>query len=266
MMSQGDYSLTSTMDRMRTIESQLQDLQSLNDPMASGVRMPAKPVLEAGIQSSAPTTAATTAATAAATVKQPPPTPEQSKQVSEAFKRVMSIARGNFASGPPMASPMSNHLPVLKELKPLGALVQKAAPLLQKAGVSIPAPIQNIIDQNAQLQGVDANLVAAIVKAESGFNPKAVSSVGAQGLMQLMPATAKSLGVTNPFDPSQNVAGGVKYLAGLIKRFDGNIQHAVAAYNAGPGAVNKYGGIPPYKETQNYVKKVMAYWSQFNQG
>lgn len=104
---------------------------------------------------------------------------------------------------------------------------------------------------------IPINLVKSIIKQESGFNPNAVSHAGAQGLMQLMPATAKSLGVYNSMNPYQNVRGGIKYIAQLLNRFEGNLQKALAGYNAGPEAVARYGGIPPYKETQNYVQSIM---------
>ena len=104
---------------------------------------------------------------------------------------------------------------------------------------------------------LDSNLVKSVIKQESGFNPKAKSHAGAQGLMQLMPQTAKSLGVFNSDNPYQNVRGGITYLAQQLKKFDGNVQKALAAYNAGPNAVEKYNGIPPYPETQNYVESIM---------
>lgn len=104
--------------------------------------------------------------------------------------------------------------------------------------------------------GVDEAIVRAIIHAESAYNPNAVSRVGAQGLMQLMPATARRFGVANAFDAAQNIRGGVRYLAWLLKRFDGNLTLAAAGYNAGEGAVDKYGGVPPYRETQRYVQRV----------
>lgn len=119
--------------------------------------------------------------------------------------------------------------------------------------------MDEIFDQAAKKYNVPVELLKAIGKAESDFNPNAVSRCGAQGVMQLMPATAKSLGVTDSFDPEQNIMGGSKYIADLLKKYDGDTRLALAAYNAGSGNVKKYGGIPPFKETQNYVKKVMKF-------
>lgn len=118
----------------------------------------------------------------------------------------------------------------------------------------------------AQRYGVPDRLVAAVIRAESGFNPRAVSSKGAQGLMQLMPGTASSLGVRNSFDPRQNIDGGVRHLRGLLDRFPHNLALALAAYNAGEKAVTTYGGIPPYPETQNYVSKVLRFYGSPVQG
>lgn len=112
------------------------------------------------------------------------------------------------------------------------------------------------INSAAQRYNIEPSLVRAVIHAESAFNPKARSKAGAQGLMQLMPMTAKELGVQNAFNPKQNINGGVKYLAQLLQQFNGSIHLATAAYNAGPGAVKKYNGIPPYKETEVYVKRV----------
>jgi soluble lytic murein transglycosylase-like protein len=122
----------------------------------------------------------------------------------------------------------------------------------------LPATIayNDTIAEAANLYGLDPNLIRAIIRAESAFNPFAVSRAGAQGLMQLMPAVAEELNVLDPFDPRQNIFGGARYLRWLLDHNDGNLDLAVASYNAGPGAVDRYNGIPPYRETRNYVKKV----------
>lgn len=119
--------------------------------------------------------------------------------------------------------------------------------------------LNDLFQAAAEKYNVPVNLLEAVAKAESGFRADAVSSCGAQGIMQLMPSTAKALGVTDSFDPAQNIMGGAKYLGELLNSFGGDASLAVAGYNAGGGAVRKYGGIPPYAETQNYVKKVLGY-------
>ncbi len=128
------------------------------------------------------------------------------------------------------------------------------------------AEIDSLIEEYSAKNGLDADFVKAVVRQESGFNPKATSKCGAMGLMQLMPSTAKGLGVTNAYDAEQNIYGGTKYLKGLLDRFDNNKELALAAYNAGPNAVKKYKGIPPYAETQNYVKSIMKSYDKFKGG
>ncbi len=125
-----------------------------------------------------------------------------------------------------------------------------------------PENLKAMIENAAKDAGIDPALFDSLVSAESAYDPGARSSAGAMGLSQLMPGTARSLGVTNPFDPEQNLRGGATYLSQMLKRFGGDPQLALAAYNAGPGAVEKYNGIPEYKQTQDYVKKIMALYSQ----
>jgi hypothetical protein len=115
-----------------------------------------------------------------------------------------------------------------------------------------------IIFRAGEKAGVDPRFIHAVIKQESRYNPKAVSDVGAEGLMQMMPATAERFGLKDPFDPKANVEAGTKYLKWLLKRFDGDVSLALAGYNAGEGSVDKYKGIPPFNETQNYVKKIVT--------
>ncbi|OGI16990.1 MAG: hypothetical protein A2255_09985 [Candidatus Melainabacteria bacterium RIFOXYA2_FULL_32_9] len=166
--------------------------------------------------------------------------------------------------------------PEIKQKKSLLSTLTMINPFTDKS-----KKYEKIIQKYAEKYNVDKNLIKAVIKKESGFNSKAKSPVGASGLMQLMPGTAKDLGVKNSQDPEQNIAGGVKYLAGLLKKYKGNKRSALAAYNAGSGTVDDYlkgtnrthrnpkkiktpDGIPPYKETQDYVKKVLKYYKQYS--
>ena len=143
------------------------------------------------------------------------------------------------------------------EPQPFGALTNVSATKATKSSSSREA-IMGYIKDASDKYGVEEKLITALIKQESGFNPNAISSAGAQGLMQLMPSTAKSLGVKDSLDPQDNIEGGVKYLKQMLDKYNGNKILALAAYNAGPGAVDRYSGIPPYKETQNYVRNVLA--------
>ncbi len=133
---------------------------------------------------------------------------------------------------------------------------------MESAPADFKPNIEALIQKYANQNGLKPELVRAVIQQESSGNPRSVSVVGAVGLMQLMPATARGLGVSDPFDPEQNVAGGTKYLAGLLREFDGDLPKSLAAYNAGPAAVRKHGGIPPFAETQNYVRRIMGMLEQ----
>lgn len=132
-------------------------------------------------------------------------------------------------------------------------MAQKKVNAPQKEG-----EIAKLIQQSAVKHGVDPKLALAVATAESSLDASATSPVGAAGVMQLMPATARSLGVKNLYDPMENIDGGVQYLKQMLTSFNGDVPKALAAYNAGPEAVNRYGGVPPYQETQQYVAKILA--------
>ncbi|HTC72365.1 MAG TPA: lytic transglycosylase domain-containing protein [Solirubrobacteraceae bacterium] len=133
------------------------------------------------------------------------------------------------------------------------------------AGSGGESEYESLIAQAAARNGVDPAILHGLIEQESGFNPSATSSAGAAGLTQLMPGTASSLGVANPLDPAESIEGGARYLGQLMGQFGGNAEDALAAYNAGPGAVQQYGGVPPYSETQSYVSKVLANAEAFRQ-
>lgn len=139
-----------------------------------------------------------------------------------------------------------------------------AANATSSGSVSSPENLEEYFKEASETYGVDINLLKAIARQESNFNPSATSSAGAMGVMQLMPSTAKGLGVTNAYDAQENIMGGAKLMAQNLKKYNGDVSLALAAYNAGSGNVDKYGGIPPFKKTQNYVKKVLGYYQNSN--
>lgn len=160
-------------------------------------------------------------------------------------------------------------LALLAEYEKDGGGAPKASPALNaslnRPALSLPTStnIQGLIETIAARYNLSPELLRGVVAAESGFNPRAVSPAGAMGLMQLMPATARALGVNDPFDPAANLDGGARYLRQLLDRFQGDTRLALAAYNAGPGAVERYHGVPPYKETRAYIQRVLAAAGQF---
>lgn len=145
----------------------------------------------------------------------------------------------------------------LQPLRPFG-------PGLTVQGPGAPPELKSSIHKAAQDNGVDPSLFEALVGVESSYNPRTTSKAGAMGLAQLMPGTAKMLGVADPYNPEQNLMGGARYLAQMLKKF-GDVPMALAAYNAGPGAIQRYGGIPPFSETRRYIEKVMTRMSQIAQ-
>jgi soluble lytic murein transglycosylase-like protein len=172
--------------------------------------------------------------------------PQQATSSSAAFASQLQTAATSAAITDPTAT---------------GATATATGASLMSTGVSeLPAdvPYGAEITAAAKKYGIDPALLAGLVKQESGFNPNAGSPAGARGLTQLMPGTAAGLGVTNVLDPAQSLDGGAKYLKAQLDAFGGDVARALAAYNAGPGAVQRYGGVPPYAETQNYVRAVQA--------
>ncbi len=134
------------------------------------------------------------------------------------------------------------------------------------AAAAAPAEVGEIVAHYSRQYRLPPNLVLAVIKAESNFNAAAVSPAGARGLMQLMPGTAAEMGVSNIFDPAENIAGGTQYLSKMLQLFNGDTTLALAAYNAGPGAVMKHNGVPPYKETRTYIERVNTYYTDFERG
>ncbi|HEY2945715.1 MAG TPA: lytic transglycosylase domain-containing protein, partial [Vicinamibacteria bacterium] len=134
--------------------------------------------------------------------------------------------------------------------------------VLDEIRPSAEGDVERLVAEAAQRHGLDPALVMAVVGVESGFQPQAVSPKGARGLMQLMPRTAREMGVADPFDPAANLDGGSRYLSSLVARFEGDLTKALAAYNAGMGAVARHGGVPPYAETRKYVQRVLGRYQE----
>jgi soluble lytic murein transglycosylase-like protein len=134
--------------------------------------------------------------------------------------------------------------------------------VLDEIRPSAEGDVERLVAEAAQRHGLDPALVMAVVGVESGFQPQAVSPKGARGLMQLMPRTAREMGVADPFDPAANLDGGSRYLSSLVARYEGDLTKALAAYNAGMGAVARHGGVPPYAETRKYVQRVLGRYQE----
>lgn len=160
---------------------------------------------------------------------------------------------------------LNEYIDAQREAKGLAPLYSKAASFegaMTESNTTYQAPVpdeyKSIFAEAAETYGVDQKLLEIIAERESGFNPTATSSAGAMGIMQIMPSTAEALGVSNPYDARENIMGGANYIAQKIRQYDGDVSLALAAYNAGSGNVAKYGGIPPFTETQNYVSWIMS--------
>jgi soluble lytic murein transglycosylase-like protein len=180
---------------------------------------------------------------------------EQTRQSS-----VTGIVTGASASGSTAAASPANFASALQT-----AATATPAAYAPASGATQSTPYDALIEQAAQRYGVDPAVLHGLIQQESGFDPNAQSSAGASGLTQLMPGTASSLGVANPLNPAEAIEGGARYLSQLTSEFGGNTTDALAAYNAGPGAVKQYGGVPPYAETQSYVTKVLGYAEAYRQ-
>jgi soluble lytic murein transglycosylase-like protein len=165
---------------------------------------------------------------------------------------------GDFASALQSAASASYapQLTTSVAYSPQQALDGYEAPADEGAGAT---GYEGLVDSAAQRNGIEPSLLHGLIEQESGFDPSAQSSAGASGLTQLMPSTAAAMGVADPLDPGESIEGGARYLGGLMRQFGGNVSDALAAYNAGPGAVQQYGGVPPYAETEQYVSKVLGY-------
>lgn len=189
--------------------------------------------------------------------KPAPPSPfrPHPEGISQLINRIASSKYGLLDPLPDGKTDLQG-IPLEKIWKDLPA-EEPTRPQPSSGALQAPTWLWPIIEEESQIRSLDPYLVESVIHQESGFEPQAISPAGAQGLMQLMPETAVQVGVSDPFDPQQNVAGGSEYLAWQMRDFGGDLQLALAAYNAGPAAVRRWGGVPPYSETTTYVRSVM---------
>ncbi|HYF24977.1 MAG TPA: lytic transglycosylase domain-containing protein [Baekduia sp.] len=184
-------------------------------------------------------------------------------RIAEIDARIATLLRGPQPAASPTGGTEASSPAPTQPTTFSTALAQASATQTSAGASSGDVPFGAEIDAAAARHGVEPALLRGLVRQESGFDPAARSSAGALGLTQLMPGTARSLGVTNPLDPRQALDGGARYLAQQLQRFGGDVSKALAAYNAGPGAVARFGGVPPYAETQQYVQKVLSYAAEY---
>lgn len=189
------------------------------------------------------------------------------QQLQTMIEQTRQSAAGGFAPTTSASAPAAPANATFASALQAATTASGAAPAayLNTGATTGSSQYDALVEQAAQRYGVDPAVLHGLIQQESGFDPNAHSSAGASGLTQLMPGTASSLGVANPLDPAESIEGGARYLAQMLSAFGGNTSDALAAYNAGPGAVKQYGGVPPYAETQSYVTKVLGYAETYRQ-
>jgi len=186
----------------------------------------------------------------------PPPAAPPDAAATATFEKTLTVAQTSTPSNTALPSGPSGVAAPPASLGPLP--VSPGASNVVPIASSAPSDYEPLIQKYAAQNALAPSLVKAVIQTESGGNPRSVSGAGAMGLMQLMPENVKEAGISDPFDPEQNIAAGTKQLAGLLSQYHGDLDLALAGYNAGPGNVRKYGGVPPFTETQNYIHRVKA--------